>query len=358
LKEAERSLIDRVLVPMSVLRKVDPVSRDESIGDRAAAAARRLSVAVCNLLDDWPWGYALVREAMEMARTPSLLAQLAGDQALVCSNYHYGEAGEAAKLRRADLAAAHYELAIPYARSDEERTNLRNLAAGARAHGRVNDSQVEAQKRSIRAALDRRQDVLHRGIAEAPNRSDDANDVPAPTRARTPMPAREVLIRPTKWRRHRGLIGIAAIAVVAAVATIASTHSGSKASSEAPAPPAAPAVAVSSPAPQQSQSPQACTRVPPLRRQLDTLETRIGGKRRLVRRLHTQINPIETEIDQIIRDYPSHRLPSDVWSRFVPLRAKYRVLLAKSNRAVRDGNALIRVYNTKLKTYRRLNGEC
>ena len=83
LKKAERELIARVLVPMALLRKVDPVFKDEAVGDRAAEATRRVSVGACNLLEDWVWGYALVREAMEMARTPPYLAQLAGEQALV-----------------------------------------------------------------------------------------------------------------------------------------------------------------------------------------------------------------------------------------------------------------------------------
>src|SRR5262249_48095840 len=94
------SLIERGVVSVSVVREVEPLSNDEALGDRAAEAARSLSVAVCNRLEDWEWGYALIRLAIEKARTPAYVAQLAGEQALVCSSYHWTEASEAAKLRR------------------------------------------------------------------------------------------------------------------------------------------------------------------------------------------------------------------------------------------------------------------
>lgn len=358
LKKAERGLVERVLVPMALLHKVDPVFNDGAVGDRAAEAARRVSVAVCNLLEEWEWGYALVREAMEMARTPSYLAQLASEQALVCSNYHYEAANDAAKLQRPDVAAAHYELAIPYARSDEQRSSLKNMAAGARSHGRISDAQVEAQKVQISSAFERRQDALKVAVAEALSRptAAEADVHEAAATSWRAQPERAVAAVPRKWRGRAWMIGIAAAALIAVVIAIVATHGGPNSNSGVGTPPDAAAV---TPTPQPAaQSSPDCSQVSVLSDELDRLDAQIAAKRRLVTRLDAQIKPIEAEINQILRDYPSKQLPSDVWNRFVPLRAQYKSLVARSNNGVRDGNALVRRYNSKLKTYRRLNGEC
>lgn len=396
LRETERSLIESVLVPMVLLRKVDPVLSDEAVGDRAAEAVRRVSVAVCNLLEEWGWGYALVRESMEMARTPSYLAQLAGEQALVCSNYHYGAATDAAKLQRPDLAAAHYELALPYARSEEQRASLRNMATGARSHGRVSEAQVDAQKAQIISALERRQNALKAAVAEAVTRPSgaetDADELAAaiwrapPQRTplcsgsrrrpheavatfpvadveptyRCPTCGREHRIAraaaPRKSRRRWWIIAVGAASLIAIAIAIAATHASSSSSSGAGTPPDAAAVTTDAP-PAGEGSPD-CSEVPVLSDEIDNLDTQIAANRRLVSRLDAQIRPIEVQINQIIRDYPSKQLPTDVWNRFVPLRTQYKALVARSNKAVRDGNALIRLHNSKLKKYRRLNAEC
>ena len=64
------------------------------------------------------------------------------------------------------------------------------------------------------------------------------------------------------------------------------------------------------------------------------------------------------------RNYLAHarelgnELPPEVWDRYVPLRDEYRSFVAKVNRAVREGNALIRVYNAKVRSYRALRKGC
>ena len=247
---------------------------------------------------------------------------------------------------------------MPYAPSDEQRSNLRNMAAGARSHGRVTDAQVESQKGQISAALERRNGALKAAVAEALRRPSpaqaDADEPVAPSwwaqSEQLPAPL------PKKSRGRGWMIAIAAAALIAIGIAIAATHSGSNPNNGA-APPADAAAVTPTPQPAAQNAPD-CSQVSTLNNELDSLDTQIKAKRRLVSRLDAQIKPIEVEINQIIRDYPSNQLPSDVWNRFVPLRAQYKALVAKSNNAVRDGNALVRLYDSKLKTYRRLNGEC
>jgi hypothetical protein len=365
LEQAQDLLIERVLSVVVRLKEIDPVFNEGVLADRAAAAARRLSVAACNLLDDWAWGYVLIREALATARTPAYVAQLASEQAQVCGSYHHSHATTAADQKNPLVAAAHIELAIPYARSDEERSDWTHLALGARRQGRLTDQQVDGQKSTIAETLERRETALHDQIRRAAERGPETDSAPevrqSPSSNRRGQQDEGEQRSSSRWRLGRWLVGatILGVAVLGVTLGPGGLRSGD-ADHEAP-PPAAPAAL---PAPELPTGDSTagvaaeCATLVALESELDRLDDGIAAKRGLVRRIDAQEAPIAAELAKISRDYPSNQLPADVWRRFVPLRAKYTRLEAQSKRTVRDGNALVSVYNEKVETYDRLKEEC
>jgi hypothetical protein len=360
LEAAEKVLVERVLALVARLKTVDPVFNDAAIADGAAAAVRRLSVAICNVLDDWAWGYVLLREALGTAGTPSYVSQLAGEQAQVCASYHHSIATEAAAMKQPLLAAAHIELAVPYARSEDERIEWMNVALGARRQGRLADHEVDAEKSRIAAELERRQDSLRERVLAAGKRSLDVAETPDEVEA-TPIslqPAGRGVGRPRRrWLRARWLAGLVVVALIAVGIVLGRGSSGSSDSRNSGTPAAAQHV---TPTPQPaSQAAASCSDLPALSSELDNVDAQISAKRRLLKRIDAREAPIAAALQQILRDYPGQtNLPPDVWRRFAPLRRQYRALEAQSKRTARDGNALIRTYNQKVKTYNQLKRDC
>lgn len=364
LEEAEHVLIKRVLSVVVRLKQVDPVFNDEALGDRAAAATRRLSVAACNHLDDWTWGYVLIRMALETARSPTYLAQLAGDQAQVCASYHHAEATEEGAKHPA-LAAAHIELAIPYARDEEEREEWTHLALGIRHAEDLRDDAIGARKREIAAALERREATLRARVNEAAMPESDAADEPdAPVnltwRATESTPVSRPEGRPRRWRRW--LVGGAVVAAIIVGVALSQREpaspdatGGGQDAAGTPAASLAPAPIEEAPLPLLDP---ACDELTALEDELDRVDQQIAEKRDLRDRLEVEMTPIIAELDQIDRDYPGNELPPDVWDRYVPLRDEYNTLAAKVKRAGRDTNTLIRAYNAKVGPYNDLRKKC
>lgn len=370
LEEAEMLLIRRVLSLVARLRQVDPVFNDEVLADRAAAAVRRLSVAVCNHLNDWTWGYVLIRLALETAATPKYVSQLADDQAQVRANYHRAGVSEAAETRgtletnRALAAIAHIELAVPYARDEAERADWMRLLRGAGRDG-FRDEAVEAKKREIVASLEHRADALRAAVTAAMTASDAVDDSTTPAkpiwRPASPPETPPATAKPRRWGRWLAGAAAALVLVGIGLSQVGTEQSASSSEPEsATASPDLPAVATE---PELAPEPEPilddrCDDLFALEQELDDLDEQIADKRALQQRLKIELAPLIDELEQIDRDYPSNELPPDIWDRYVVVRDDYDALAAKAKNAVRDGNALIREYNEKVGPYNELRKEC
>lgn len=367
--KAEDVLVLNLLAPFNRLKEVDPLFADAALADEVAAAAHRLSVGVCNALRDWVWGYALLRLAIETARTPVRVGEFAGDQALVRANFHRSRATAAIEKDEPLIAAAHLELALPYASSESERAEWSLLLTGARLSGanevgRLSDVSVEMTKQAVTTELEEREGSLRARIREASNGPlADLEPFEEETVLPVVPPVSQQLghrALATPRRRHWGR-WFAAVVAASSIAggVIAGTHSGSKGAasnrSGVPAPvqpvPAAPDNAVVGSSAQ-------CASMTPLNAVIGRLKAEIAGKRRLLARINSEEAPIATQLATINRDYPSHELPANVWNRYVPLRREFKTFDAQSSTAVREGNALISSFNTKIKTYNRLVKKC
>lgn len=381
LVEAERALVG-VLGSVVRLKRIDPVFDDASLADRVAASARRLSVAVCNHLGDWAWGYVLIRVAVATARTPTFLAQLAGDHAQVCGRYHHSAAIEAAEVRYPLLAAAHAELAIPYARDDEELATWKHLALGARKQGRLGDYDVEKEQRKIAASLDGREAMFRERVAGAADPADgpDPGDDAGVEVAGSPFYRGPGWMRPEPKRRMRPgwwLAGGAVFALVIVGVALSQRDPASRDASDAISASAEPTISATTTSSAPDLAPEtppivpdlapetppivpdvACAELSQLEDEIDDLDRRIAEKRTLRQVLEARELPLIAELDQIAADYPSNELPSEVWDRYVPLRDEYNRLESKVKTAVRDGNALIRDYNAKIVDFNELRKDC
>jgi hypothetical protein len=197
LEQAETLLVVSVLDPISRLKMIDPVFDDAELADDAASTVRRLGVAICNVEDDWGWASLLLRQALETARTPSFVAQLAREQAQVRADYHHTIATEAAHRGEALLSAAHIELALPYARDVEEREDWMNVAIGARQSGRLTDKEVEGKKSAISTELRQREEAFRKRIREAAERPEAMEQAAVEQESASAEPTR----RKRWWRR-------------------------------------------------------------------------------------------------------------------------------------------------------------
>ena len=362
--KAEKTLVERVLAPVARLKTIDPVFNDAALADTAAAAARRLSVAICNVLDDWVWGYVLIRQALEIARTPAYVSQLASEQAKVRWIYHTASARQSIHTGYAVRAVAHIELALPYAPTDAERAEWSSIAIGAREAEGITDPAVERQKQPIVAELKQRDDALQARVADVSEHPliDDLFEEAEEDVSLAPTWSPSVLERVgAAPERHWGRW--AAVLVAAVVVTglaLAHAHSGSNSSGSSPGAGVGAAAIdpAAAPAGQSAPASAECLTRDSLNSTIDLMKVQIAAKRRFLARIHVQEAPLVAALDKIDRDYPSHQLPPDVWSRYVPIRDQYKALEAQANTVVHSGDALISSYNAKVKTYNRLLKEC
>lgn len=163
--EAESVLIEQVLAPTAQLSGADPILEDALLYDEVARASRELAVSYANELGDWESAYVFAQESLAFARSPHLLAQLAGEQAIVCSQYHVAEADRASNADDLASAAAHMELALPYAQDQAESREWTQITwTLKRRIGAEADVRVEKNRKAILARLESNATALKRRV--------------------------------------------------------------------------------------------------------------------------------------------------------------------------------------------------
>ena len=118
--EAEAILVEQVLAPVARLAAADPISEGAPLLDQVGRDVRYLSVLCANHLLAWERALVLIRVALETARSPHVLAQMAVDNAVVSVEYHLAEADAASEAGHLASAVAHFELAAQYAQDPRD----------------------------------------------------------------------------------------------------------------------------------------------------------------------------------------------------------------------------------------------
>ena len=378
-RSARSVLTTEVLAPYHRLRTVDPLC-EPTLGDKVAAEVRGLGVSAYNVLEDWEKAYLLARLAFSLGRTAETLRSLARDQATAARTYHEDQANRATAAKRYLQVVAHLELAASYAEDDDDRQRLLEFARGAAAQSRLSADVVASAKTSISETLDRQLAALEQEIETADRRGPDEKLSAEPVKPRTFEPRRSTPPPPSAKSpaRRVALVAVAAVIVFGGLYGIAVAFGSEPASTppsftsrssdqstglNPPAPASRPASQTStSQPPSTSSAPPkgraACLHVPILESALATLEQKVEARRRAVRDYDAQGASSKVSFKAFLAQHPEQYLSSTDYATYQRLRANYRAYEAGHNKLVRQTNALIGAYNSKLRRIRQLRREC